>query len=44
VYDRHSFLEEKRLAFEKLAAQVERIVNPQSNVVGFGKASGNLAG
>jgi integrase len=33
VYDRHSFLDEKRLAFEKLAALVESIVNPQENVV-----------
>jgi integrase len=28
VYDRHSFLEEKRVAFEALAAQIEHIVNP----------------
>jgi integrase len=27
------FLEEKRIAFEKLAALIERIVNPQRNVV-----------
>jgi hypothetical protein len=33
VYDRHSFLEEKRPAFEKLAALIERIVNPQEDVV-----------
>jgi integrase len=33
VYDRHEYLEEKRLAFEALAAQIERIVNPQANVV-----------
>jgi integrase len=33
IYDRHSFLEEKREAFAKLAGLVERIVNPQSNVV-----------
>jgi integrase len=33
IYDRHSFLEEKRAAFEKLAALVETIVNPQDNVV-----------
>ena len=33
VYDRHSFLEEKRMAFEKLAALIEGIVNPQDNVV-----------
>jgi integrase len=37
VYDRHEYLEEKRLAFEALASLVERIVNPsasaQTNVV-----------
>jgi integrase len=35
VYDRHSFLDEKRFAFEALASLVERIVNPsaQANVV-----------
>jgi integrase len=32
VYDRHSFLEEKRIAYEALAAQIERIVNPVDNV------------
>jgi integrase len=33
VYDRHEFKDEKRRAFEALAAQIERIVNPQENVV-----------
>jgi integrase len=33
VYDRHQFEEEKRRAFEALAAQIERIVNPQPNIV-----------
>jgi integrase len=33
VYDRHGFFEEKRQAFEVLAAQIERILNPQPNVV-----------
>jgi integrase len=34
TYDRHEYLEEKREAFEKLAAQIERIVNPPvDNVV-----------
>jgi integrase len=33
VYDRHEYLEEKRLAFAALAAQIERILNPQENVV-----------
>jgi integrase len=33
VYDRHEFYEEKKWAFEALASQIERIVNPQENVV-----------
>jgi hypothetical protein len=33
VYDRHSYADEKREALEKLAALVERIVNPTPNVV-----------
>jgi integrase len=33
IYDRHKFLEEMRHAFEALAAQLERIVNPQENVI-----------
>jgi integrase len=38
VYDRHSFENEMRHAFEALAAQIKRIVNPQANVVAFGGA------
>jgi integrase len=33
VYDHHEFVEEKRQAFEALAAQIDRIVNPRENVV-----------
>jgi hypothetical protein len=33
VYDRHSFLEEKRAPFEALAAEIERIINPQENII-----------
>jgi integrase len=33
TYDRHSYFDEKRAAFEALAARVERILNPQANVV-----------
>jgi integrase len=33
TYDRHEYYEEKRGAYEALAAQIERIVNPQENVV-----------
>jgi integrase len=33
VYDRHSFLEEKRVAFEVLAAQIRQIVDLPSDVV-----------
>jgi len=32
IYDRHQYLDEKRHAFEALAALVERIVDPQDNV------------
>jgi integrase len=39
VYDRHEYHDEKRQAFEALAAQIERIVNPPpGNVVPFQKA------
>jgi hypothetical protein len=33
VYDRHAFSREKRDAFEALAAQIERTLNPADNVV-----------
>jgi integrase len=33
TYDRHSYAAEKRLAFEKLAGLISRIVDPQANVV-----------
>lgn len=33
VYDRHSYEAEKREALERLAAQINRIINPQDNVV-----------
>ena len=33
TYDRHSYYDEKAKAFEVLAAQIERIINPQDNVV-----------
>jgi integrase len=33
VYDRHPYLDEKRRAFEALAALIERILDPQENVV-----------
>jgi integrase len=38
VYDRHSYADEKRAAFEALAAQVSRILNPQANVVALREA------
>jgi integrase len=38
VYDRHEYIEEKARAFEALAAQVERIISPQDNVVPMGRA------
>jgi integrase len=40
VYDHHEFVEEKRLAFEALAGQIERIVNPRENVVALRGAQG----
>src|SRR5262245_31876017 len=39
TYDRHAYHEEKRRAFEALAAQIGRIVNPQENVVLIGRSS-----
>jgi integrase len=33
IYDRHEYAREKRHALEALAAQIDRIVNPQANVV-----------
>jgi len=33
VYDRHEFYEEKKRAFEALAAQIDRILNPPDNNV-----------
>jgi integrase len=39
TYDRHSFLEEKRRAFEALAGQIDRIVNPRANVVEIGRGT-----
>jgi integrase len=33
VYDRHVYYDEKKSAFEKLASLIERIVNPQPNVL-----------
>jgi integrase len=37
VYDRHRYIEEMRHAFEALASQIERIVNPQPNVIALGR-------
>ena len=33
IYDRYEYAAEKRQAFEALAAQVDRILNPQDNVI-----------
>jgi integrase len=33
VYDRHEYRDEKARSFEALAAQIERIVSPQPNIV-----------
>jgi integrase len=32
TYDRHAYYDEKKCAYEALAAQIDRIVNPQDNV------------
>jgi integrase len=39
TYDWHAFIREKQLAFEALAAQIDRIVYPAENVVGFPAAA-----
>jgi integrase len=36
VYDRHEYFEEKARAFEALAGQVQRIIDPHENVVAIG--------
>jgi integrase len=33
TYDKHQYRDEKRLAFEAVAAQIDRVLNPQENVV-----------
>jgi hypothetical protein len=33
TYDRHAYHAEKKRAFEMLAAQIDRIVHPQDNVI-----------
>ena len=33
VYDRHAFKDEKRAAFEALAGQIDRVLNPHDNIV-----------
>jgi integrase len=38
TYDRHKYIEEMRHAFEALATQIERIVDPQENVVALRSA------
>jgi integrase len=35
VYDKYAYINEKRAAFERLAAMVDRILNPNPNVVDF---------
>ena len=37
VYDRHEFYDEKKQAYEALAALIERIVTPTDTVVAFRK-------
>jgi integrase len=37
VYDRHEYFDEKAKAFEALAGQVQRIIDPQNKVVSIGR-------
>jgi integrase len=39
TYDRHKYVEEMRYAFEALAAQIARVVNPPEDVVPLGSQS-----
>ena len=39
VYDRHRYEAEMLSAFEALAAQIERVVSPQPNVIAIGKST-----
>jgi integrase len=43
VYDRHEYFEEKAGAFEALALQVQRIINPQPNVVAMKRGMDHAA-
>lgn len=43
VYDRHAYREEKRKAFDALAAVVARILDPQPNVVALRRGSGEIS-
>ena len=38
VYDRYAYLDEKRDAVEKLAARIDRILNPDATVVPLRRA------
>ena len=38
TYDRHEYLNEKRYAFEALAALIDRIVNPADNIVALSES------
>jgi hypothetical protein len=38
TYDRHEYLAEKRRAFDALAAQIDRVVNPAKNVVSLAES------
>ena len=38
VYDRHAYHAEKKAAFEALAGQIDRILNPKDNVIPMGRS------
>jgi integrase len=43
VYDRHSYFDEKRHAFEALAAQIARVLDPKPNVIPMRRAAEGAA-
>jgi integrase len=43
VYDRHSYFDEKRRAFEALAAHIARVIDPNPNVVPLRRPQENTA-
>src|SRR5262249_54116641 len=38
IYDRHRYIDEMRIAYEKLSALIETIINPKPNVVAMARS------